>query len=96
MRTACQWKQAVWLHTVAFSSHIVKQPRALLQTTWAAACAQGVLPEETRVTCTACAGTLLLEFGALSRLTGNPVYEARARHAHAARVWHAPTCCRLA
>ena len=33
------------------------------------------------MTCTACAGTLLLEFGALSRLTGNTVYEARARHA---------------
>ena len=42
---------------------------------------QGVLPEETRFTCTACAGTLMLEFGTLSRLTGNPVYEQKARHA---------------
>lgn len=44
-------------------------------------CAQGVLPEETRFTCTACAGTMLLEFGTLSRLTGNPIYEQKARHA---------------
>ncbi len=43
--------------------------------------AQGVVPGETRVTCTACAGTLLLEFGLLSRLTGNPLYEGKARHA---------------
>ncbi|KAK9826109.1 hypothetical protein WJX81_004279 [Elliptochloris bilobata] len=43
--------------------------------------ARGVLPGETRVTCTACAGTLLLEFGALSRLTGDPVYEQLARRA---------------
>jgi hypothetical protein len=34
-----------------------------------------------RSTCTACAGTLLLEFGVLSRLTGNATYEAKARHA---------------
>lgn len=32
-------------------------------------------------TCTACAGTLLLEFAALSRLTGNPVYEEKAHQA---------------
>lgn len=37
--------------------------------------------KETRFTCTACAGTLLLEFGTLSRLTGNPVYEQKASHA---------------
>lgn len=42
---------------------------------------QGVLPHETRFTCTACAGTLLLEFGTLSRLTGDPIYEQKARHA---------------
>ena len=42
---------------------------------------QGVLPKETRFTCTACAGTLLLEFGTLSRLTRNPVYEHKARQA---------------
>ena len=57
--------------------------------TEAASRPQGVLPEEARVTCTACAGTLLLEFGTLSRLTGNPVYEARARHA-TLRVFGAP------
>ena len=33
----------------------------------------------TRSTCTACAGTLLLEFGALSRLTGNPLWENTAK-----------------
>eukprot|EP00039_Didymoeca_costata_P007976 m.106193 g.106193 ORF g.106193 m.106193 type:complete len:796 (-) comp13899_c0_seq1:126-2513(-) len=32
-------------------------------------------------TCTACAGTLLLEFGALSRYSGNPKYERAARRA---------------
>ena len=42
---------------------------------------QGIITGETHVTCTACAGTLLLEFGTLSRLTGDPVYEAAARHA---------------
>lgn len=42
---------------------------------------QGVLPKDTRFTCTACAGTLLLEFGTLSKLTGNPIYEQKARHA---------------
>ena len=52
---------------------------------------QGVLPGETRVTCTACAGTLLLEFGALSRLTGSPVYEDLARNA-TLRVFGAPPC----
>lgn len=42
---------------------------------------QGVPEGETRVTCTACAGTLLLEFGILSRLTGKPVFEQKARAA---------------
>ena len=28
-------------------------------------------------TCTACGGTMLLEMAALSRLTGNPVYEQK-------------------
>ena len=32
-----------------------------------------------RYTCTACAGTLLLEFAALSRLTGDKVFESKAR-----------------
>lgn len=26
-------------------------------------------------TCTACAGTMIMEFGALSRLTGDPIFE---------------------
>ena len=43
--------------------------------------AQGVLPGELRQTCTACATTLLLEFGTLSRLTGDPTYERAAAHA---------------
>lgn len=34
-----------------------------------------------RETCSACAGTMILEFGALSRLTSNPSYEAAARRA---------------
>ena len=34
-----------------------------------------------RETCTACAGTIILEFGALSRLTGLPVFEIAARKA---------------
>lgn len=37
--------------------------------------------EKDRFTCTACAGTLLLEFATLSRLTGEPVYEEKARQA---------------
>lgn len=28
-------------------------------------------------TCTACAGTMIMEFGALSRLTGDPKFEVR-------------------
>ena len=30
-------------------------------------------------TCTACAGTMIMEFGALSRLTGNPIYEVTVK-----------------
>ncbi|KAF6252883.1 glycoside hydrolase [Scenedesmus sp. NREL 46B-D3] len=41
---------------------------------------KGLLAGE-NISCTACAGTLLLEFGLLSRLTGEPAYEAAARHA---------------
>ncbi|KAL4855837.1 Alpha-mannosidase I [Chlorella vulgaris] len=41
----------------------------------------GQIPGDVRFTCTACAGTLLLEFGVLSRLTGNASYEAKARAA---------------
>ncbi|KAK3739588.1 hypothetical protein QZH41_011211 [Actinostola sp. cb2023] len=32
-------------------------------------------------TCTACAGTMIMEFGALSRLTGDPVFEEKASKA---------------
>lgn len=35
--------------------------------------------EQSSITCTACAGTLLLEFGMLTRLSGNPIYEKLAR-----------------
>eukprot|EP00004_Rigifila_ramosa_P021518 TRINITY_DN5748_c0_g1_i1.p1 TRINITY_DN5748_c0_g1~~TRINITY_DN5748_c0_g1_i1.p1 ORF type:complete len:796 (-),score=157.68 TRINITY_DN5748_c0_g1_i1:14-2224(-) len=42
---------------------------------------RGVQRHETRTTCTACAGTLLLEFATLSRLTKRPKFEAAARHA---------------
>ncbi|XP_037626011.1 ER degradation-enhancing alpha-mannosidase-like protein 3 isoform X2 [Sebastes umbrosus] len=46
----------------------------------------GVRGPETRTgtetdTCTACAGTIILEFAALSRFTGEPVFEAHARRA---------------
>ena len=41
------------------------------------------LPQELlagcRETCTACAGTMILEFGALSRLTGEPIFEVRQK-----------------
>jgi len=32
-------------------------------------------------TCTACAGTMIMEFGALSRMSGNPIYEQKAHKA---------------
>ena len=35
----------------------------------------GVPPGETTITCTAGVGTFLVEFGTLSRLTGDPVFE---------------------
>ncbi|XP_071948270.1 ER degradation-enhancing alpha-mannosidase-like protein 3 [Antedon mediterranea] len=34
-----------------------------------------------KATCTACAGTLLLEFATLSRLTGEPIFELKAKKA---------------
>jgi mannosidase alpha-like ER degradation enhancer 3 len=37
--------------------------------------------EREKFTCTACAGTLLLEFATLSRLTGDPIFEQKARTA---------------
>lgn len=46
----------------------------------------GVPPGETRETCTAAAGTLILEMGLLSRLTGDPRYERASRRALRA-IW---------
>jgi mannosidase alpha-like ER degradation enhancer 1 len=40
---------------------------------------QGVLSFEVKEACTAGAGTLVLEFGVLSRLTGDPKYETKAK-----------------
>lgn len=42
---------------------------------------RGQIKGDTRITCTACAGTMLLEFGVLSRLTNNPIYENKAKTA---------------
>eukprot|EP01124_Arcella_intermedia_P034541 TRINITY_DN8582_c0_g2_i2.p1 TRINITY_DN8582_c0_g2~~TRINITY_DN8582_c0_g2_i2.p1 ORF type:complete len:318 (-),score=70.98 TRINITY_DN8582_c0_g2_i2:30-914(-) len=47
----------------------------------------GVEENESRNTCTACAGTLLIEFGLLSRLVDNPLYETVARKALLA-IWN--------
>jgi len=47
----------------------------------------GVPEGETPVTCTAGVGTMVVEFGALSRLTGNPVYEDTAMRAMRG-LWH--------
>ncbi|CAD5224704.1 unnamed protein product [Bursaphelenchus okinawaensis] len=41
----------------------------------------GVDKDETPITCTAGVGTFILEFGTLSRLTGNPIYERVALRA---------------
>ena len=48
--------------------------------------AAGIPNNCTNETCTSGAGTLLLEFGLLSRLLGDPVYEAVARRA-VERLW---------
>lgn len=48
---------------------------------------RGVLPNESSETCAAGAGSLLLEFAALSRLTGEPVFEHVARKAFFA-IWN--------
>uniref|UniRef100_A0A182NNM9 alpha-1,2-Mannosidase n=1 Tax=Anopheles dirus TaxID=7168 RepID=A0A182NNM9_9DIPT len=48
----------------------------------------GVPYGETAVTCTAGIGTFILEFGTLSRLTGNPVYEDVAMNALVALYDH--------
>lgn len=39
----------------------------------------GVPEGETTVVCTACAGSLSMEFGWISLLTGNPIYKVRCR-----------------
>ena len=41
----------------------------------------GVQSDETTISSAACAGTLLLEFATLSRLTGRPVFERVAKRA---------------
>lgn len=41
----------------------------------------GVPRNETPITCTAGVGTFIVEFGALSRLTGDPVFEKVAKKA---------------
>jgi mannosidase alpha-like ER degradation enhancer 1 len=56
----------------------IPHPRVNLQT--------GVPHDGTNETCLAGAGTLLLEFGILSRLLGDPVYEGVARRAMD-RLW---------
>lgn len=42
--------------------------------------------QNSRETCTACGGTILLEFAALSRLSGEPIFEAKA-HAAMDALW---------
>ena len=41
----------------------------------------GVPKGETKITCTAGVGTFLIEFGTLSRLTGDPIFEKTAMRA---------------
>lgn len=50
----------------------------------------GVPKGETPVTCTAGVGTFLVEFGTISRLTGNSTYEAIATRAMDA-IWERRT-----
>lgn len=48
----------------------------------------GVPEDETPVTCTAGVATFIVEFGALSRLTANPIYEEVAMRAMRALWYH--------
>ena len=48
----------------------------------------GVPKGETPITCTAGVGTFIVEFGALTRLIGDPVFEETALKAMKA-LWHA-------
>lgn len=41
----------------------------------------GVPENETPITCTAGVGTFIVEFGTLSRLTGDPIFETKALNA---------------
>ena len=50
-------------------------------------CRYGVPSGETTVTCTAGVGTTIIEFGTLSRLTGNTVFEEAAMRALRG-LWH--------
>ncbi|KAL3842525.1 hypothetical protein ACJMK2_020529 [Sinanodonta woodiana] len=54
----------------------------------------GVPPGETTITCTAGVGTFVLEFGALSRLTGDPIFEKVAMRALRA-LWNAKSSLNL-
>lgn len=47
---------------------------------------KGIPLEATRETCTACAGSMILEMAALSRLTGEPVFEVRIPNLHPKNV----------
>lgn len=38
---------------------------------------KGISIEMSRETCTACAGSMILEMAALSRLTGEPIFEVK-------------------
>lgn len=38
---------------------------------------KGVPMEVSKETCTACAGSMILEMAALSRLTGEPIFEVK-------------------
>lgn len=42
---------------------------------------EGVPENETPITCTAGVGTFIVEFGTLSRLTGDPIFELKALNA---------------
>jgi mannosidase alpha-like ER degradation enhancer 2 len=48
----------------------------------------GVPSDETPITCTACGGSFLLEFAALSRLTGDQSFEHAAHRATVALIQH--------
>jgi len=54
---------------------------------------KGVAATESPITCTAAAGTLVLEFGALTRLTGDGRFEAAARRAAVLTCWGRTSAC---